>query len=81
MVSKNILKFSLRQMLGQQQRETLFLLLDALSEVLSECHSPESLRELQAKVDLALAMMERISLLLSRFVAPHYRNSIIAPVS
>ena len=59
MVSKGILKFCLRGMLGQQQRKSLFTLLDTLALVLSECHHLEDLPDLEAKLNVALALMER----------------------
>ena len=48
-------------MLGQQQRESLFTLLDTLALVLSECHHLEDLPHLEAKLNVALALMERLS--------------------
>ena len=59
MVSKGILKFCLRGMLGQQQRKSLFTLLDTLALVLSERHHLEDLPDLEAKLNVALALMER----------------------
>ena len=53
MVSKGVFKYCQRGMLAEQQRNTLFTFLDALSMVLAEFHRFET------KVNTAIALLER----------------------
>ena len=46
-------------MLGQQQRQTLFLFLDVITSVLGESQESQELSELSEKVNEAYALMER----------------------
>ena len=54
-----ILKYCLRGLLGKQQRNTLFFILDTLTDVLAESMKLDSLPKLQDKMNTALAMLER----------------------
>ena len=54
-----ILKYCLRGLLGKQQRNTLFFVLDTLTDVLAESMKLDSLPKLQDKMNTALAMLER----------------------
>lgn len=56
---QGILKYCLRDMLGSEQRESLFKLLDAISEVLSEIHDKTKLGEVEQRLNTALALLER----------------------
>ena len=56
---QGILKYCLRDMLGPQQRQSLFKLLDAITEVLSERHDRAKLGELAQRLNVALALLER----------------------
>ena len=46
-------------MLGTKQENTLFFFLDTVTSLLAEYHDPASLESLKAKVNTALAMLER----------------------
>ena len=46
-------------MLQERQRETLFLLLDAVQKLLDEGIDQSKLPELETEINLALALMER----------------------
>ena len=54
-----ILKYCLRGLLGDTQRETLFCLTDALTEVLSTQIVRADLCQIEQQLHLALARMER----------------------
>ena len=57
-------------MLKECQRTTLFSFLDAVRKLLAEGIEQHSLQELEAEVNLALALMERDFLLISRYTSP-----------
>ena len=59
MVTKGILKYCLRGLLGDTQRETLFLFLDALTDLLAPEIPSEHLGQIEQQVHLALARLER----------------------
>jgi hypothetical protein len=54
-----ILKFCLRGMLGSRQRSTLFMLFDVLRSVCAEKVSCVGVDEVEEKVHLVLALIER----------------------
>ena len=56
---QGVLKYCLRDMLGQNQRDSLFLLFDVISDVLSEVHDISELEDLDERVHTALAFLER----------------------
>lgn len=49
----------LREMLGAEQRSSLFRFLDALTQLYSEKHDKLKLSELRVELNVALALMER----------------------
>lgn len=59
LVTMGILKYCLRGLLGDTQRETLFCLFDVLTEVLSVQIVLDDLYEIEQRLHLALARMER----------------------
>ena len=54
-----ILKYCLRGVLGDTQRQSLFLLLDSLRKVLKESHNPAELEDIEKDLNYSLALMER----------------------
>lgn len=56
---QGIMKYCLRDLLGCEQRETLFSLLDALTSLLAETHKRDEVGGLQKQLNMALAMLER----------------------
>ena len=54
-----ILKYCLREMLGKDQRETLFFFLDTLKSIVAERFEVSSLSALKEQVNLAIALIER----------------------
>ncbi len=58
-VAQGILKYCLRGMLAQKQRDTFFCLLDVLTRVLQESHICSALDQLEQDMNEALALMER----------------------
>ena len=59
LICKGVLKFCLRDMLGEQQRKTLFYFLDMLSLLLSESCKKSEVKEIESKLNVSLALMER----------------------
>ena len=59
LICKGVLKYSLREMLGPEQRSSLFRFLDALTQLYSEKHDKLKLSELRVELNVALALMER----------------------
>ena len=59
MAVHNILPFCLEGKFGEQQRRTLFNLMSCLADVFAESHDTFTLDELEAKVAMALALLER----------------------
>lgn len=54
-----IFKYCLRDMLGENQRETFFFFLDTISLLLAESHDPCVLDNLGNQMSIALARLER----------------------
>lgn len=46
-------------MLGDEQRQTLVFFLDTLSTVMSESHQSGALPDIQERLNMALALLER----------------------
>ena len=59
LVCKGVLKFCLRGMLGETQRRTLFYFLDSLTLLLSESIKKTSVKNVESRLHLSLALMER----------------------
>ena len=57
--AQGILKYCLRGLLGQQQRETLYYFLDIIASVLQETHARSTLTKLEEDMNVALALLER----------------------
>ena len=57
--ARGILKYCLRDMLGDQQQESLIVFMDAISALCAPPHSNASIQLLKEQVTLALARLER----------------------
>lgn len=59
LVCKGILKFCLRGLLGDRQRETLYEFFDCLTVICAESQTSESIDILEVRLNTAMAHMER----------------------
>ena len=56
---KQVFQFCLKDMLGKEQRESLFYFLDALKSTLAESHKSEDVATVAIRLSTGLALMEQ----------------------
>ena len=75
--SQGILKYCLRGMLGENQRHTLFLLLDSIQEICNEIQRLDDLDEIEARLNRALALLERDYPVVLQNITTHILHHVI----
>lgn len=75
--SQGILKYCLRGMLGENQRNTLFLLLDSIQEICSEIQRLDDLDEIEVRLNRALALLERDYPVVLQNITTHILHHVI----
>lgn len=77
LAAHGILKYCLRGMLGEQQRLTLFRLLDSISDLCNESQCLDDLDELEERLNESLALLERDFPLTLQNITTHILHHVV----
>ena len=76
-VSQGILKYCLRGILGENQRRTLFQLLDSMQEICNEKLSLDDLNDIEMRLNKTMALLERVYPITLQNITTHILHHVI----